>query len=81
VGFAEAFLPLAVLDEDVLPDLDVVFGELVLGDEDVLPGVELPLFIAEDLLFDDFWAFWSSGVNACADGVEPTSRELSRTTI
>jgi hypothetical protein len=73
VGFADDFLPLDVLDEAVLLDLEVVFE-----DEDLLAAVEAPLFVVDDLLFDDFC---SSGVNECADGIVPTSREPSKTAI
>ena len=74
VGFAEAlFLPLAVLEEDALLDLEVVVCV-----EDFLLVVWLVLFAVDDLPFEDFW---SSGVNECADGVEPASRQPNRTAI
>jgi hypothetical protein len=75
VGFAEVrFLPLAVVEEEAL-DFDVVFCV-----DDFLVVVLLfgVVFVVEDLGFDDFW---SSGVNECADGVEPASREPNRTAI
>ncbi len=47
VAFAEVRLPLAVLEEEVFPDLEVV----LCVDEDLL--VVLLLFVVDDLLLED----------------------------
>jgi hypothetical protein len=65
VGFVEVRFLPLAVVEEVLPDLGGVFCV-----EDFLVVL---LFVVDD--------FWSSGVNECADGVKPTSRELDRTAI